>query len=47
MLDPHLTSRPEIRSVRPPGDFESAVAAATARIEAGELSKVVLGPRGA
>jgi salicylate biosynthesis isochorismate synthase/menaquinone-specific isochorismate synthase len=42
MLDPHLTSRPEIRSARPPGDFERAVAAATTRIEADELRKVVL-----
>jgi salicylate biosynthesis isochorismate synthase len=42
LLDPHPTARAEIRSVRPPGDFESAVAAATRRIEAGEMSKVVL-----
>jgi salicylate biosynthesis isochorismate synthase/menaquinone-specific isochorismate synthase len=42
LLDPHLTERPEIRSVHPPGDFERAVAAATGRIEAGGLSKVVL-----
>jgi menaquinone-specific isochorismate synthase len=42
LLDPHLTERPEIRSVLPPGDFEGAVEAATRRIEAGELSKVVL-----
>lgn len=42
MLDPHLTDRPEIRSVRPPGDFEAAVEAATARIAEGEMSKVVL-----
>lgn len=42
MLDPHPTSHAEIRSARPPGDFEAAVAAATARIEAGEISKVVL-----
>ncbi len=42
LLDPHLTARPEIRSARPPGDFEGAVAAATCRIEAGEMSKVVL-----
>jgi menaquinone-specific isochorismate synthase len=40
--DPHLTDRPEIRSVHPPSEFERAVAAATARIEDGELSKVVL-----
>ncbi len=42
MLDPHPTGRVEIASVRPPGDFERAVAAATERIEAGEMSKVVL-----
>jgi salicylate biosynthesis isochorismate synthase/menaquinone-specific isochorismate synthase len=42
MLDPHPTSHAEIRSARPPGDFEAAVAAATARIEAGEMTKVVL-----
>ena len=42
MLDPHPTSQPEIRSARPPGEFEAAVEAATARIGAGEMSKVVL-----
>jgi salicylate biosynthesis isochorismate synthase len=42
LLDPHLTERPEIRSVHPPGDFERALAAATERIEAGDLTKVVL-----
>jgi isochorismate synthase len=42
LLDPHLTGRPEIRSVRPPGDFEAAVSAATERIASGEMSKVVL-----
>ena len=42
LLDPHPTSRVEISSVRPPSDFERAVAAATERIEAGEMSKVVL-----
>jgi isochorismate synthase len=42
MLDPHLTDRPEIRSVLPPGDFEAAVDAATSRIAGGEMSKVVL-----
>jgi salicylate biosynthesis isochorismate synthase/menaquinone-specific isochorismate synthase len=42
MLDPHPTSRAEIRSVHPPGDFEQAVEAATERIGAGEISKVVL-----
>jgi salicylate biosynthesis isochorismate synthase/menaquinone-specific isochorismate synthase len=42
LLDPHLTDRPVIRSVHPPSEFEAAVAAATARIENGGLSKVVL-----
>lgn len=42
MIDPHLTGRPEIRSVRPPADFEDAVDAATGRIAADEMSKVVL-----
>jgi len=42
LLDPHLTGRPEIRSTHPPGDFERAVAAATAMVGSGELSKVVL-----
>ena len=42
MLDPHPTSHAEIRSARPPGDFEAAVSAATSRIGAGEMSKVVL-----
>ena len=42
MLDPHLTDRPEIRSVHPPGDFEAAVEAATGRIADSEISKVVL-----
>jgi isochorismate synthase len=43
LLDPHLTgSRPEIRSVLPPGDFEFAVEAATERIRGGEMIKVVL-----
>jgi isochorismate synthase len=42
LLDPHLTDRPEIRSVHPPSEFERAVASATARIEDGKLSKVVL-----
>jgi salicylate biosynthesis isochorismate synthase/menaquinone-specific isochorismate synthase len=42
LLDPHPTSPVEITSVRPPGDFERAVAAATERIEAGEMSKIVL-----
>ncbi len=42
LLDPHPTARPEIRSARPPGDFEHSVAAATERIGAGGMSKVVL-----
>jgi len=42
LLDPHLTTRPEIRSARPPGEFERAVEAATRRIGEGEMSKVVL-----
>jgi menaquinone-specific isochorismate synthase len=42
LLDPHPTAHAEISSARPPGDFEAAVSAATSRIEAGEMSKVVL-----
>jgi salicylate biosynthesis isochorismate synthase/menaquinone-specific isochorismate synthase len=42
LLDPHLTDRPEIRSVHPPADFEAAVDAATERIATGGMSKVVL-----
>jgi isochorismate synthase len=42
MLDPHPTGRVEIASVRPPGDFERMIKAATDRIEAGEMSKIVL-----
>jgi salicylate biosynthesis isochorismate synthase/menaquinone-specific isochorismate synthase len=42
MLDPHLAERPEIRSVLPPGDFEETIDAATTRIAAGAMSKVVL-----
>lgn len=42
LLDPHLTERPAIRSAHPPVEFERAVAAATARIESGELRKLVL-----
>jgi isochorismate synthase len=42
MLDPQPTGRTEIRSVLPPGDFEAAVDAATERIAAEEMSKVVL-----
>jgi menaquinone-specific isochorismate synthase len=42
LLDPHPTARAEIRSARPPSEFEAAVEGATARIEAGDLTKVVL-----
>ncbi|MGN6815448.1 MAG: isochorismate synthase [Solirubrobacterales bacterium] len=42
LLDPHPTAHAEIRSARPPREFETAVEGATARIEDGELSKVVL-----
>ncbi len=42
LLDPHPTAPAEIRSARPPREFEAAVEAATARIGAGEMSKVVL-----
>jgi isochorismate synthase len=42
LLDPHPTSRVEISSVRPPGDFERMIAGATERIRAGEMSKIVL-----
>jgi salicylate biosynthesis isochorismate synthase/menaquinone-specific isochorismate synthase len=42
LLDPHPTAHAEIRSARPPREFEAAVAGATARIEAGEMRKVVL-----
>ncbi len=42
LLDPHPTAQAEIRSARPPREFEAAVEGATDRIEAGEFSKVVL-----
>jgi salicylate biosynthesis isochorismate synthase/menaquinone-specific isochorismate synthase len=42
LIDPHPTEPAEIRSARPPAEFETAVAAATERIGAGEMSKVVL-----
>jgi isochorismate synthase len=42
LFDPHPTARAEIRSARPPGDFERAIEGATARIEAGEMRKLVL-----
>ena len=37
LLDPHPTAHAEIRSARPPREFEAAVAGATARIEVGEM----------
>jgi salicylate biosynthesis isochorismate synthase/menaquinone-specific isochorismate synthase len=42
LLDPHPTGHPEIRSARPPSEFEAAVEEATSRIAAGDLRKVVL-----
>lgn len=42
LLDPHPTSRVEISSVRQPSDFEATISTATGRIEAGEMSKIVL-----
>jgi salicylate biosynthesis isochorismate synthase/menaquinone-specific isochorismate synthase len=42
LIDPHPTAHAGIRSARPPAEFEAAVEAATGRIEAGEMSKVVL-----
>jgi salicylate biosynthesis isochorismate synthase len=42
LLDPHPTAHAEIRSARPPGEFEAVVEGATRRIAAGEMSKVVL-----
>jgi isochorismate synthase len=42
MSDPHPTAASSIASVAPPESYERAVAAAVARIEAGEMSKVVL-----
>jgi isochorismate synthase len=42
LLDPHPTARTKIRSARPPGEFERSVQAATERIGAGEMEKVVL-----
>jgi menaquinone-specific isochorismate synthase len=42
LLDPHPTSHADIRSARPPREFEAAVEGATSRIAAGEISKVVL-----
>ncbi len=42
LLDPHPTARAEIRSARPPLEFEAAVERATERIAGSGLSKVVL-----
>jgi isochorismate synthase len=42
MLDPHPASQAEIRSARPPAEFEAMVGRATERIGAGEMRKVVL-----
>ena len=42
LLDPHPTAQSQIRSARPPAEFEAAVADATGRIHAGEMTKVVL-----
>jgi isochorismate synthase len=42
LLDPHPTAHAEIRSARPPREFEAAVEGATSRIGDGEFSKVVL-----
>ncbi len=42
MLDPHPRGETTIRSVSPPGRYETIVAEATGRIRAGELDKVVL-----
>ncbi|HEY1854056.1 MAG TPA: isochorismate synthase [Solirubrobacterales bacterium] len=42
MIDPHPTAAAEIRGARTPGEFEDTVRAATERIGAGELEKIVL-----
>jgi salicylate biosynthesis isochorismate synthase/menaquinone-specific isochorismate synthase len=42
LLDPHPSAPAEIRSARPPAEFEAVVEDATARIGEGEMSKVVL-----
>jgi salicylate biosynthesis isochorismate synthase/menaquinone-specific isochorismate synthase len=42
MIDPHPTVAPAIESVLSPEDYEQSVAAAVARIRAGEIEKVVL-----
>jgi salicylate biosynthesis isochorismate synthase/menaquinone-specific isochorismate synthase len=42
MIDPHPTVAPAIESVLSPEEYEQSVAAAVARIKAGEIEKVVL-----
>lgn len=42
LLDPHPTTHADIRSARPPREFEAAVEGATSRIADGEMSKIVL-----
>ncbi len=42
LIDPAPIGRVEVRSARPPGEYEDAVEAVTERIAAGELAKVVL-----
>ena len=42
LLEPHPTGETHVRSVRPPGDFEGAVAQAVERIRSGGLKKIVL-----
>jgi salicylate biosynthesis isochorismate synthase len=42
LLDPHPAGEAAIRSVRPPGTYEAAVARATELIRGGELEKIVL-----
>jgi isochorismate synthase len=42
LVDPHPTAATRIASVRPPRDYEEAVAHAVERIRVGELEKVVL-----
>jgi isochorismate synthase len=42
LLDPHPVERSRVASAAPPEHFESAVARAVERIEAGDLDKVVL-----
>jgi isochorismate synthase len=42
MIDPHPTAQAQIRSARPPADFERMVSQAMERIEVEDLTKVVL-----